>query len=637
MPSASWIIMNEQPFRPISDTAHFPLLSAGTELPCADLMGCDGLVFFSPADLSGSRSVISKGGVEWHLYGDTRWPAPAVYAEFVGYFGPCGVLVLNAEIPAGEPEPFDWVAGNVPLQQLFPAERSEAAIQQRLEMLRYQVASEENLPGPADPSPRFVQSYCIYGDQNSVRLVASYTDILNAAGISIPKYRMANVQPRDIDFCRFGLHALFCLNQARLAGMKFMAIPQLQCCEPAYLLPEQKSPGWAQFHPSRVLRTRPAVRALPTPENMMNGIMQMADFQKVMEVRRLESNLHKLAFELSARPRTMPHEDGNSSMAAFTHRANGGAIYVLPDCLVEEFDNTDCGEIRVSDLKLPFPTLFLRFSPPQPLFLADGAPVDGCYIAKQGEEYLFTLTSHWEGVDYARSLSIACLDPTFSLHLPAPVFSLNQPGKDTDICINAAVERGIEGFLAENAPPADNFSQTIERPDGTTAYVEDVRAKSRQRRITLFRSQEPIFRACLNIIVNAACFISFRPEDISDDWEGEPPGWVIEALNDLRESRSARDRKRDALRNISSGDYTRIKICGKNLFSDVPREGATGHGTSPRAHWRRGHWRRQRHGTGLSLVTPRWIRPTIVKKDNGPLVEARIYDIQTPPTDPGID
>lgn len=358
----------------------------------------------------------------------------------------------------------------------------------------------------------------------------------------------------------------------------------------------------------------------------------METAQQIMEARRLEANLHMLAFELEARPRSAISNDDDACMGAFSHRANGGAIYVLPDRLVEEFDNTDCDEIRMKDIKLPFRNLFLKFTPPQSLFLAEGAPVDGCYIVKQADEYLFSLTSHWAGVDYSRSLSIACLDPTFSLHLPAPEFSLDKPVQDTDLCINAAVELGIKDFLERNAPPTDNISQTVTRPDGTTAQVIDVRAESRRRRIEVFQSQEPVFRACLNTIVNAACFISFRPEDITEEWDGEPPAWVIEALNDNRDTRSARDRKQHALRAIASGDYTRIRICGKNLFAEVPHEGATGHGVSPRAHWRRGHWRRQRHGVGLSLVTPRWIRPTIVKKDNGPLVETRIYDVQEPPS-----
>jgi hypothetical protein len=633
----------ESPFRPIGDSTYFPLLSGNNELPCAHLMGCEGLVCMAPVVLPAVPPVIGRNGVEWHLYGDTRWPASSVWIEFCtspgGYRGRSGVLVMHTKIPANPPDAIDWAARNNPLRQLFPHERSEEAIQQRLQMLRYQAASAEETPGPSDTQPRFIQSYCIYREEETtVRLVACYTDLLNAGGIPIQKYRMVGFQPDDVGFCRFALHSLFALNRARLDGMKFMAFPQLQACEPAFLPPDQKEPRWAQFHPSRVLRTRPALRTMPTPDNMVNGIMHLEDFERTLEARRLEANRHMLAYELGARPRTGINEDTNACMAAFTHRANGGAIYVLPDRLVEEFDYTDCGEVRMSDIKLPFQTLFLKFTPPEPLYLAEGAPVDGCYIAKQGAEYLFILTSHWEGVDYTRSLSVACLDPTFSLHLPCPEFSLEDTKTETELCVMAAVEKGIEQFLAENAPPTDNISQTITRPDGTRAEIVDVRAESRKRRIEILRSQEPVFRACLNIIVNAACFISFRPEDITDDWEGEPPAWVIEALQDTNETRRARDRKRDAFRSIATGDYTRIKVCGKNLFTYLQIEdGATAHGVSPRAHWRRGHWRRQRYGVGLSLVTPRWIRPTIVKKENGPLVETRIYDVHHPPPESDED
>jgi hypothetical protein len=358
---------------------------------------------------------------------------------------------------------------------------------------------------------------------------------------------------------------------------------------------------------------------------MKDGIMKMDDYRHLLEVRRREFALHSLAFERLARPTetgmALMQEDSGSCMAAFTHRANGGAIYLLPDRLVEEFDNTDCGEVRVGDIRLPFATLFLKFAPPHPIFLASGASVDGCYLANQGEELLVSLTSCLQGVDYQKSLSVACVDPTFSLHLPTA---------DPELSINASVERGIEEFLATNAPPEKDESTTIERPDGTVSYIRDIRAESRKRRIELFRSQEPVFRACLNIIVNAACFISFRPEDITEAWEGEPPNELIDAANDPGTTRRGRDRKQEAKRKLESGDYTRIKICGQKLFSEPAGEGVEGHKTSPRAHWRRGHWRRQRHGEALSLVTLRWIRPTIVKKGTTSLVEARIYDVQKP-------
>jgi len=590
------------------------------------------LVFYAPEDLAATFAVVAEDGVLWHLYGDARWPSPAAWVEFdigkIGYPGGGGVLVLNVEIPEDEANPIAWVARNAPPMQIFPEERSETAIGQRLEMLGRQAESHEDVPGPQDTELRYAQSYCIYRKEAEVRIVACYTDLLNTDGIPVPRYRTANVRPEDIDLCRFSLHALFRLNGARLDGMKFIAVHQLESMEPVYLEKDQNNPRWAAFHPSRMLKTRPAVRALPSPEKMIMGAMSQKEFERLVETRRKEESLELLAFSIPARharKRNPFQDDTDACMAAYTHRAQGGAVYVLPDRLVEEFDNTDCDDVRAGDVKLPFDNLFIKFTPPKPLYLADGAPVDGCYIVKQMDEYFISVTSYWKGVDYVRSLPITTLDLRFNLHLPA---------KDPEMSINEAVKHGIEAFMEENAPPTENFSQTVTRPDGTTCYVEDVRAKSRKRRIEVLKSQEPVFRACLNIIVNAACFISFRPEDITEEWDGEVPGWVLEALKDQKGGRRSRDRKRDAHRHISNSECTRIRICGKNLFADLPHDGGTGHGVSPRAHWRRGHWRRQRYGPALALMIPRWIRPTVVKRDNGPLVETRIYDVEAPPMEP---
>jgi len=597
------------------------------------LLGCKELTFFAPENSSSVPGIILKEALKWHQYGDARWPSLSSWIEietssarFTGY---SGVLVINHEIPEHEADPFSWVAWNGPLHDLFPEERGDEVVSRRLKALHQQASSECESDDPADSRPRFAQSYCIYRGPEDTRLIATYTDLLNQSGIPIPRYRMANVQTHEIEVCRFTLHALFRLNEARLAGMTFFTERQLGKFEPVLLTPNEKDAPWARLHPSRVLRTRPAVRSIPSPKNLVNGIMPMDAFEKVMEARRRESNFHILAFDRDVRPQSFSSDDTNACISAFSHRANGGAIYLLPDPLVEEFDNTDSDEVRMADIRLPFASVFVKFTPPSRLSLADGASVDGCYVVKQGDEYLLSLTSRWDGVDYSRSLSVACVDPTFSIHLPAPEGGPDQAGEKLGLRINEAVELGVKEFLEKNAPPTDNQSRTITRPDGTTAFVEDIRAQSRKRRIEMFRSQEPVFHACLNIIVNAICFISFRPEDITEEWDGEPPAWVIEALKDERDTRSARDRRQHAQRVFAMGDFTRIKVCGKALFGErSPVANSLGHGESPRAHWRRGHWRRQRHGVGLSMVTPRWIRPTIVKKDNGTLVETRLYDIR---------
>lgn len=350
--------------------------------------------------------------------------------------------------------------------------------------------------------------------------------------------------------------------------------------------------------------------------------MDMPDYEAILNVRRPEANAHMLAFDRLARPRDMSlfNIDTNSTMTAFMHRAHGGAIYVIPDLLVEEFHHTECSEVRVRDINLPFASVFLKFTPSEPVWLEESARVDGCYIGKQGDEFLFTLTARIDEVDYKNSMSVACMDPIFALHVPT---------SDPELKVNSAVDLGIEAFLRENEAPTETLSSDIERPDGTIAHVEDIRARSRKRRIERFRSQEPAFRACLNIIVNAACFITFRPDDASDAWAGEPSPDILAAANATGDNRRVRDRKLGALRKLEHGDFTRIKICGRDLFGEVKTDGSPpSEGKSPRAHWRRGHWRRQRHGPSLNLTILLWIRPTLVMKDSGALVEARIYEFK---------
>ena len=616
------------PFPPISSGKHFPILRACLDHPYHHIMGCDGVGFFAMSSPGMANSFARKPGQDWHLYGDVRWPAQSAWVEFplggMGMEGSAGVLVMLAEIPGDEMEPFEWAANNHPLLRIIPTMRAEEEIERMADMLLDQELDPEEIPGPEDEDPRYVQGYCLYisgFEDEGLGFLGSYTDILNEDGIPIPRYRMGNFKGDSPSLCQFILHALFRLNEGRLAGAEFLEYWQNQTFAPVLLDPEALPPRWVKFHPSRTLRTRPAVRAL-APPLLSRGMMAFEDLERVGEARRRETNAEKLAFEIECRPRetslaTM-NVDMNSSLAAFMHRAHGGAIYLLPDRLVEEFDHTDCKEVQVPDITLPFQSVFLKFTPPQALLLGDNAEVDGCYLTNQAEEVLLTLTSRLKGVDYEKSLSVTCVDPIFALHLPTT---------DPEMTVERAVELGIEAFLADNAPPTEDQSTNIQHADGTVTYYQDVRAASRKKRIEQFRSQEPAFRACLNIVINAACFISFRPEDVTDEWDGEPPAEVVAAAEIPETSRSSRDRKTGALHKIANGDFTRIKVCGRSLFGDEPHPSGDGQGKSPKAHWRRGHWRRQRHGTGLALIVLRWIRPTIVKKDNGILSEARLYEV----------
>lgn len=588
-------------------------------------MSCDSLIAVAPEQVEKADMVGRSAGLEWHEYGDTRWPLPYCWVEFpitnlAGFqFG--GTLILCAEIPRSASDPLEWAAYNHPMAPFSPRLGTDSHCQKFAAALQRQATSTDPIPGPADMVPRHIQSYILYGkglrdpDQHEV---ATYTDLLNEGGIPIARFRTAEFKIQDVLWCRHALNALFHLNRARINGFSFVTHSQYHNFAPQILGGEQAPAKWTAFHPSRVLRLRPTVRAVPYPE-LSNGVMDLKTFEAVLAARHLESNRELLAFERDCRPRDLAHQnlDSNTTVGAFVHRANGAAIYILPASLVEEFDKTDCNEVRMADLDFPFFSLYLKFIPPSPIELGDGATVDGCYVVKQGDEILLTLTSRRLGVDYEKSFALTCLDPIFSLHLPC---------RDPEISINAAIELGIEDFLESNAPPTEDVSQAVHLPDGSVTKVVDIRATSRKRRITLFESQQPAFRSCLNIIVNAACFVSFRPDDIEEAWEGAPPGDVISAATSTGETRAARERRSVALRKIDNGDFTRVKICGRRLFDSHPTTTLES-GRSVRAHWRRGHWRRQRQGAGLGQIHLRWIRPTLVKKDAGAPVEGRLYDL----------
>ena len=614
------------PFRPITDKIHFPVLASGSGRIVELLMGCENLAFMALEDPKRTRMIVPSDGALWHTYGDTRWPAVSTCVEFPmppGCFaGHAGVLVVSRTVPTEEPDTLAWIADNNPLLDILPELRGLTSIEERYALLQTQSEILDDQDGPTDATPRYVQGYCIFHchNQSTPVFVSTYLDVLNAEGLPIHKYRTAGVNKDDIPLCQFTLHSLFSLNRARIAGTPFIEVNQLKTFTPEFRTPGLLPPHWSQFHPLRVLRLRPNLRALPSP-TLCQGTIMFDDFEHANEVRGREANAHMLCFASSARPRDIAiyQNDSNISMMAFTHRANGGAIYILPDRLVEEFDNTECGEVHIGDITLPFPSCYFSFTPPEPVSLSPGTVVDGCYLNRQSDEYLVMLTTRLVNVDYERSLSLVCLDPTFSIRLPAT---------DPDLSINDAIEKGIAHFLADNAPPPEDLTQTIERPDGTTCTMVDVRVQNRHRRIEQFRAQELAFRKCLNILVNAACFISFRPEDIYDTWAGNPPTELIAAIEDPGKTRAARARKRDAVRVLDTADYVRIKICGKALFTEPTTGEIPGTGKSPRAHWRRGHWRRQRHGPSLSLFQMRWIRPTLVCKDIGSIVDARVYDVQ---------
>jgi hypothetical protein len=283
--------MNEEALLPIYNSTYFPVLSSGNEEPTKTLLGCEGLTFFALGNRSLAFSLMTSRGREWHLYGDVRWPSPSAWIEFPFKYSnnapdQCGILVMIQAIPETATDPLKYAAENNPLMVLSPQDRGDDAVQQRLQLLNSLAVSAGNQQHAEDNRPAYVQSYCIFTRSRSDEpiCIARYTDMLTTAGIPLPMYRMASTLPSDISKCQIALHTLFSINEARREGADVVAINQYKEFSPFYLAPDEIPPKWTQFNPSRVLRIRPRLRAIPTPTQIKDGMLEFSDYQRIMDL-----------------------------------------------------------------------------------------------------------------------------------------------------------------------------------------------------------------------------------------------------------------------------------------------------------------------------------------------------------------
>ena len=83
----------------------------------------------------------------------------------------------------------------------------------------------------------------------------------------------------------------------------------------------------------------------------------------------------------------------------------------------------------------------------------------------------------------------------------------------------------------------------------------------------------------------------------------------------LTESRRAKSK-------LSSLGFKQIHICGQNLAEKV---GLTEGSAQVPPHWRRGHWRHQRHGSARAKIKVIWINGMVVNADKGAPDQGHIY------------
>lgn len=261
----------------------------------------------------------------------------------------------------------------------------------------------------------------------------------------------------------------------------------------------------------------------------------------------------------------------------------GRQIFDLTDDLVEMLSQTDIGECTLEDWHAPYDAFYVRFGKQEGMkvpFEDDFEYLDGAFVAVTpwGDEpgdrrikFGFT-TVHKDGS---------------GVQMPGQFLDLTP--SEQKLPILAGIEASIARRVASMSAPGE---------DGAKAAVTACRKDMLEEGLDLMRQ-------AVSLLVNALFYIESinnKGNEVAvEPGRDTPPEQVV--------AWHAQPQKRAKLRSrLTSEGYVIVRMLGKEL---APL-GAARVGGTVKTHWRRGHWRQQRVGTGRSQIERRWIRPTMV-------------------------
>jgi len=262
---------------------------------------------------------------------------------------------------------------------------------------------------------------------------------------------------------------------------------------------------------------------------------------------------------------------------------SGSRIVQFDAALTTEFHHTDVDGMTIADLQLPWRSLYLAFDGPDGP-ARDGMPIDGILVTMTNPD------------------DIESTDPFLTIR---PLMTPAEPWTSSDrqsTWTLMADGRGGDDLRTELTRSADEMIE-VTAGFARTGLV-DMSERSRKDLDGFVRNQERFPRmleAIINLAVNALLYLSQRPP-MEERWQDGAPAKLVE-----RAARADRQGEK-ASRELVYGGWSRVHHLG------VPAQGG---GSSVRAHWRRGHWRRQPHGPGRSLRRLVRIAPMLVGGDRG--------------------
>lgn len=248
------------------------------------------------------------------------------------------------------------------------------------------------------------------------------------------------------------------------------------------------------------------------------------------------------------------------------------------------FTDSDASSVPLERLQLPYESFYIHWGRhlelPCPI---KGQYIDGCYVSR-------------ESIDGDTELNIA-----FTSTLP-DCYLWDEHSVLANIVVDAESFIDCLGVLSEDKT-FDGLGRAILEKGN---YPEQ-----------LAERWAAYLPAALSIAANCICYLSWEKTEIRESFPPEAPPRLVRQAQGGNE----RERRRAASKLQSLG-FRRIHMAGEALAKQI---GLTEGSREVPPHWRRGHWRHQRHGTGRSMIKLIWINGTVVNADKGAPAGGHIY------------
>lgn len=196
------------------------------------------------------------------------------------------------------------------------------------------------------------------------------------------------------------------------------------------------------------------------------------------------------------------------------------------------------------------------------------------------------------------------------LETPGPTIAI--PGKYFDLPVQEALDKSVSDSLTL---AEEMHRELMKNPQGVAAGVGLAASGQAQETADLMKRALPL-------LVNALYYLSDPPKVPLRPGSDTP-----EALRSKLENPSTPNAGRKAASAMFAAGYTMVRLCGEEFETEAQAM----RGSGVKAHWRRGHFRDQRHGPGFQQVKRIWIRPVKVSAGESSDLPGHVYRSDVPP------